>query len=177
MKLAAIFFLLMPMIAVAQHSPYTGQQSREIKSLSPDEIKQYLAGAGMGYAKPAELNGYPGPMHVLDLADALALTASQRETIGNLMKTHKSEARSIGERVIREERELEKLFRQGNADPAVLKNQVGKAALIQGEYRLSHLETHRQMHALLTPIQIERYNELRGYNAITHEGSGHHSSH
>ena len=30
--------------------------------------KQYLDGAGMGYARAAELNHFPGPMHVLELA-------------------------------------------------------------------------------------------------------------
>src|SRR5438876_506210 len=66
--------------------PYAGQQSREIKALSPEEIGQYLSGAGMGYAKPAELNGYPGPMHVLENADGLALTPEQRKQTTALMK-------------------------------------------------------------------------------------------
>ena len=43
----------------------------EVNALSPDEVQQYLAGAGMGYAKAAELNHFPGPMHVLELADKL----------------------------------------------------------------------------------------------------------
>jgi len=38
-------------------------------ALSVEQIEQYRAGAGMGYAKAAELNRYPGPMHVLELAD------------------------------------------------------------------------------------------------------------
>ena len=32
------------------------------QQLSPQEVKQYLSGAGMGYAKAAELNHFPGPM-------------------------------------------------------------------------------------------------------------------
>ena len=47
--------------AQAQHQPYAGQQQRDLKALSADEVKQYLEGAGLGYAKPAELNHYPGP--------------------------------------------------------------------------------------------------------------------
>jgi len=54
-----------------QLSPYVGQEQREIKSLSPDEVKDYLAGKGMGLAKAAELNHYPGPAHVLELASQL----------------------------------------------------------------------------------------------------------
>src|ERR1051325_5074999 len=81
----------------AQHAqPYAGQQEREIKALSADEITGYLAGAGMGYAKAAELNGYPGPMHVLELADQLKLTPEQKGSVRKLMEAHKAEARGIG---------------------------------------------------------------------------------
>ena len=51
--------------------PYAGQQTRAIKALSDDEIAAFLNGEGMGFAKAAELNGYPGPAHVLTLAQKL----------------------------------------------------------------------------------------------------------
>jgi len=51
------------------NSPYSGQGKREIKSLSQQEITGYLHGKGLGYAKTAELNQFPGPRHVLDLAN------------------------------------------------------------------------------------------------------------
>ena len=54
-------------------SPYAGQESRESKALSPQEVPDLLAGKGMGLAQAAELNGYPGPMHVLELAAQLQL--------------------------------------------------------------------------------------------------------
>src|SRR5512140_1710908 len=50
-------------------SPYAGEEKREIKSLSADVIEQYNQGEGMGMAKAAELNHYPGPRHVLMAAD------------------------------------------------------------------------------------------------------------
>ena len=49
-------------------TPYAGQQTRTIKALSDDEIAALRNGEGMGMAKAAELNGYPGPIHVLSLA-------------------------------------------------------------------------------------------------------------
>jgi len=67
------------------HSPYAGQHARQLKALSDDEVRQLLEGAGMGYARAAELNGYPGPMHVLELADKLGLSAQQREETRRLM--------------------------------------------------------------------------------------------
>src|SRR6187402_2678639 len=104
--------------AVAQHgghhshdvgasaSPYAGQQSRDIKALSEQEVRDLLAGAGMGLAKAAELNRYPGPMHALEIADPVGLTPEQRDRIAALMQRHKAQARKLGERIVALEREL-----------------------------------------------------------------------
>ena len=147
----------------AQHQPYSGQQGRDLKGLSVEEIEQYRAGAGMGYAKAAELNHYPGPMHVLELADKLGLSAEQRAATTQLMDAHKAEARAIGAKFVAAERNLEALFRSGKVEQAGLAKAVQEAASLQGEYRRSHLETHRRMRALLTNDQVARYDQLRGY--------------
>lgn len=152
--------------AIAQHAtPYAGQQAREVKSLSAEEVDQYLAGAGMGYAKPAELSSYPGPLHVLELADQLGLTPGQRARTRALMDAHKAEARAIGAKRVDAERALDVLFAKATVDQASLGRAVRAAAELEGEYRLSHLETHRRMRALLTEDQVAHYNLLRGYGA------------
>ena len=143
--------------------PYAGEQMREIKALSAEETRQYLAGAGMGYAKPAELNGYPGPMHVLENADGLALTPEQQQQTKALMQAHKEEAKAIGAKLVAAERELDALFRSKSAERGALEKAVSAAAQLQASYRLSHLETHRRMRELLTAEQIARYDALRGY--------------
>jgi len=147
------------------HSPYAGQHARQLKALSDDEVRQLLEGAGMGYARAAELNGYPGPMHVLELADKLGLSAQQREETRRLMESHKAEARTLGAKRVDAERRLEALFHRKGLDPAELEHAVKAAAASEAEYRLSHLETHRRMRALLTDEQVGRYAELRGYLA------------
>src|SRR5262245_58316557 len=83
MTLRPLFWLAclcvaLPAAAQAPSAPYAGQQNREIKALSPEEIRDLAEGRGMGLAKAAELNGYPGPSHVLELAAPLRLTAEQR---------------------------------------------------------------------------------------------------
>lgn len=150
-------------VAQAQHQPYAGDAGREIRALSPDEVKQYLSGAGMGYAKAAELNHFPGPLHVLELADKLGLTPVQRAGVKRLMEAHKAEARAIGVNLVEAERALDALFRSGKVGPDALAGAVHAAAAAAGEYRLSHLETHRRLRALLSAEQVERYDELRGY--------------
>jgi Spy/CpxP family protein refolding chaperone len=163
--------------AWAQASPYSGQHDRDIKALSPEEVNQYLSGAGMGYAKSAELNHFPGPMHALELADRLSLTEEQRRKTQELMRAHKAEARAIGAKLVEAERALEALFRSGQVDKTQLEKAVRHAASLQGEYRLSHLETHRRMRALLTDEQVRRYDHLRGYSAPGGQGGSTHKHH
>lgn len=136
-----------------------------IKALSSEEVEQYLSGAGMGYAKAAELNRHPGPMHVLELADQLKLTAEQRTATAKLMEAHKAEARKIGARLVAAERALDELFRGGAVAGDTLAQAVARTAVLEGEYRLAHLETHRRMRTLLSDAQLARYDALRGYAA------------
>jgi hypothetical protein len=150
--------------ACAHSQPYGGEQGRAIKALTDAQVNQFLAGAGAGYAKAAELNHYPGPLHLLELADPLALTPQQRAAIQELMDAHKAEARTLGARVVKAESELDRLFREGRATQAELAAAVQAAAASEGEYRLSHLETHRRAKFLLTQQQVDRYDELRGYS-------------
>ncbi|MGQ0509992.1 MAG: Spy/CpxP family protein refolding chaperone [Betaproteobacteria bacterium] len=171
--IAWLAFVSLP--AVAQHQGYAAAKDREIKALSPEQVQQYQAGAGMGYAMPAELNRFPGPMHVLELADKLLLTPDQRAKTQALMDAHKAEARVIGAKRVESERALESLFRSGKVDEAALAKHVRDAAALEGEFRLAHLETHRRTRVLLTEEQVARYVKLRGYgNGGSPSGHGGH---
>src|SRR4051812_23322414 len=97
--------------AIAQsQQPYAGLQSRPLKALSEAQIADLRAGRGMTLALAAELNGYPGPLHVVELADALALTPEQRTRMQVLYETMKAEAVPLGERLITQEAELDRQF-------------------------------------------------------------------
>jgi Spy/CpxP family protein refolding chaperone len=139
--------------------------AQPLKGLSGEEVSQYLSGAGMGYAKSAELNHFPGPMHVLELGERLGLSEQQRAATKQLMDTHKAEARAIGAKLVAAERALEQLFTKETVDQPTLAEGVRKASTLQGEYRLSHLETHRRMRKILTEEQVKHYDELRGYSS------------
>jgi Spy/CpxP family protein refolding chaperone len=168
--LAAVALALDASAAEPAHShrathPYAGQQARGVKALSDDEVNGYLAGAGMGFAKAAELNGYPGPMHSLEHAAALSLTPAQRAALEGLMHRHKEEARQLGEDVVRLEKELDALFATRAATPAAIDAKVAQIAAATGRVRASHLKTHLKTAELLTPDQIERYKAVRGYGS------------
>jgi Spy/CpxP family protein refolding chaperone len=161
--------------APAQHaSPYAGQEARAIKSLSAEEVRDLELGAGMGFAKPAELNGYPGPRHVLELADALALRPDQRERVEHSFERMQRRAVEAGAELIEAERALDALFATGDAEAATLEAAVARAAAARARVRLAHLEAHLEMRELLDAPQVEAYVQLRGYGHGGHDPSRHH---
>jgi hypothetical protein len=91
-------------------TPYAGMQTRPIKALSEQQVADLGAGRGMGLALAAELNGYPGPSHVLELADKLELSAEQRASMQGLFDSMKAEAMPLGTKLIEQEAELDKQF-------------------------------------------------------------------
>ncbi|MCP3981180.1 MAG: periplasmic heavy metal sensor [bacterium] len=157
--------IALPGIAAAQStkSPYAGEQSREIKSLSSQQVSLYMKGAGMGLAKAAELNRYPGPMHVLELDAELRLSDDQRAATEKLFHAVKDEARRLGAEIVELERELDGLFVAGEITETELTRRVTEIGKKQAELRLAHLRAHLKQRVVLTAEQTSRYVELRGY--------------
>lgn len=153
-------------------SPYAGQQARPIKALSPDEIEGYRAGAGMGLAKAAELNHYPGPRHVLDLAGPLGLTDAQRGQVQASFDRMQREARELGTRLVEEEAALDEAFASGSITSADLDARIARIAGLQGRIRAAHLRAHVETRAELGEEQVRHYDFLRGY-----AGGGEHRPH
>ena len=151
--------------APAPASPYAGQESREIKALSAEEQRAWLEGHGAGLARAAELNRHPGPQHVLELAQHLALSPEQEQRTRELMHRHKEEVRALGQRLVALERELDRLFARGApVDGAEVTRLAQEIGLVAGRIRAGHLRTHIEQTHLLTSEQVERYNRLRGYS-------------
>jgi hypothetical protein len=162
---SVLVLLFWSAVAHSQSSPYVGQKLREIKALSPQEISDYLSGKGMGLAKAAELNGYPGPAHVLELATELKLTPDQKARTEALFKNMEARAITLGKELVEEERVLDSLFASRSVTPEVLAGSLARIARFQGELRQVHLQAHLEQTALLTPDQVRQYNRLRGYGA------------
>ena len=117
----------------------------------------------MGLALPAELNGYPGPSHILENADALGLSAEQRDRTKALFEAMKAEAMPVGERLIEQEAKLDRLFADRQITPASLNAATEEIGITQAHLRQTHLKYHLAMMDVLSPVQVERYRELRGY--------------
>lgn len=147
-----------------QHSqPYAELIARPIKAFSSDQLADLKAGRGMGLSLPAELNGYPGPKHVLELAGQLGLDDAQREVAARLIASMQSEAVGTGTTLIELERRLEALFADQSAKSADVQNLTNQIGAAQSRLRSIHLEAHLRMRGALSPEQIRRYAILRGY--------------
>ena len=146
-------------------SHYAGQESRRIKALSEEETAALLSGQGSGFAKAAELNGYPGPAHVLELATTLGLGANQLAATETLMSAHRRRAQRIGAGLVAAEKDLDTLFAERMAGAASVDQATQKVAVLQGQLRAEHLKTHLLANAILTPAQVEQYSRLRGYGS------------
>lgn len=157
-------FALVASAAHAQHSqPYAGLEVRAIKALSAEQIAELKAGRGMGLALAAELNGYPGPVHVLEHADALRLSAEQAKRTRDLHAAMQAEAAALGERLIAQEIELDRAFADKTITPQRLAELSAAIGTTQGMLRAAHLKYHLAQAELMTPPQRQHYAALRGY--------------
>ena len=159
--------------AVQPHiSKYSGQEKRVIKSLSADDIKQLEQGKGWGLAKAAELNGVPGPIHILQMKDKISLSDEQEVKIKALYADMKFSAIPLGKQLIKLEKELNDSFANKTVNRESLMQQLAAIAEISKKLRYVHLATHLETPGILSTQQIHQYNQLRGYN----KGGMHHKN-
>lgn len=147
----------------AHHSDYVQMTDRDIKALSPQQIEELLKGKGMGLSLPAELNHTPGPLHLLQMRDALALNDAQSQKLDAVVKTMKADSIELGQAIVDAERQLDLAFKNHTANAASIDTLTQKIAVLMGKLRAVHLKAHLQATALLTPKQIADYDRERGY--------------
>jgi len=145
------------------HSPYVADRARAIKALAPDEITGLLEGHGMGLARAAELNDYPGPLHVLELADELQLSEMQREEVERIRVEMQATAQTLGAQIVEMEQHLDALFAESQATIDALDRMTAHLAEMKGRLRAAHLGAHIGTRSTLTSEQVALYNRLRGY--------------
>ena len=174
-------FLIFLSFAQSGHSPYAGEEKREIKALSSEDIEGYLKGRGMGFAKAAELNHYPGPKHVLDLVEELHLSKDQLDRTKETYDEMHKDAVSIGRQIVEKERILDNSFANQEIDEKNLMEMTVEIGRLKGELRAVHLKAHLAMKGILSSHQVDKYDELRGYqrNGGKHKHQHHkyHSGH
>lgn len=150
--------------AAAAGQPDADPATRSVAGLSEVQREGYVAGQGMGMALTAELNGYPGPRHVLDLAKELNLSADQIDQTRALFQSMQSEAQEIGAEVVAMERHLDNLFASGDVRSEDVSDVTRQISELKGRLRNAHLQTHITQYGILTADQNDEYQQLRGYH-------------
>lgn len=174
MKRLTIAVLTSILSTVAMATANSPLETEGPKTLSEKEIKGYLMGRGMGFAKVAELNHYPGPSHVLELKGELSLTEAQVVQTQNIYEAMLHRASTLGKQLLKKEKEIEALFSSQQADPRTLENLLAQSSSIKAQIRLAHLRAHISQKEILSGQQIKKYDELRGYTNGTQGHNEHH---
>jgi hypothetical protein len=171
-KVTILFLILMltPLSEVSAADPsykskYAGEEKRAIKSLSETDIEELESGKGWGLAKAAELNGMPGPAHLLEMKDEIALSTSQVGAIEDLYEKMKQEAIPLGLELIDLERKLNDHFANKTITFELLGAMLESIARVHKKLRYVHLSAHLKTPNILTPEQVALYNKLRGYSS------------
>ena len=169
----ALLLMAFPNVALSQthdgsHGPtpsaYAGEETRLITSLSEQDLEEIGRGGGWGLARVAELNGVPGPTHLLELAEDIGLTEQQRSDIEAIRAQMQADAIAAGERYVAAERALDDAFQQGPPDAEALEQLLAESGQARAALRLVHLNAHLLTLPLLTDAQVSRYSVLRGYS-------------
>jgi len=168
--LGVLLFFLIPFCAysASEHShksKYVGEEKREIKSLSESDIEELENGKGWGFAKAAELNGVPGPIHLLEMKKEIRLSSEQIQKIEDIYQKMKKQAIPLGLELIELERRLNNHFANRTITDNLLHKLLGEIVQVRKKLRYAHLSAHLKTPDILTLEQITLYNELRGYSS------------
>src|SRR5690606_20511315 len=147
-------------------APSPGTPGTGSRTLSPQEVNGLLAGHGMSMAAAAEINGYPGPQHVLELKEELGLTPDQRFATSRLVGLVLGQARALGQRVVDAEKRLDEDLARGDLRADQVRARLETIATLRSQLRFTHINAHIEQKKILTPEQIRRYYELRGRKVV-----------
>lgn len=150
--------------AAAQHAGHghaPGGQGHLVAQRCAEEFRKVVGeGRGFGMAFAADQNGYPGPMHVLELKETLKLTPEQEARARDLHAGVRAELPK-SQRLLDAERRLERLFADRMATEDNVRAAVAEIERARTDVRLVHLLAHVRTRGLLTEEQRRLYHQTR----------------
>ncbi len=127
----------------------------------PADRAGLLNGEEMGQAAAADLNGYPAPKRVLDLATDMKLSPDQKKSIQAISNETKSRAIELGKRIIAVEEELNDAFQSGLVSSKTVQESADQIGKMRSRLRALHLTAHLRVREILTPEQLDLYKKLQ----------------
>ncbi len=155
----------------AAHAAEAAREGTGIPALSEAQAASYLDGEAMWQASVAELNHYPSPRRVLELAEALELTEEQQRATTKLHEETRREAIRLGRELVALEQRLNRIFVWNQATADNTAKIVLDIGTLQTQIRLTHLAASIRQKPLLTEEQVRRYDELQGRGMDSGKGS------
>jgi len=143
------------------HGGGDAQPHRRVEACQIEFDAVVADGRGAGLAFAADQNGYPGPLHVLELKDTLRLTSEQETRVRALLEAMFAEARPRAARLAEAEARLQRIFAENGAEAGTVRTAVAAAEHARAELRLAHVLTHLRTHDVLTEDQRQLYHRLR----------------
>lgn len=113
----------------------------------------------------AERNLFPAPQTAIFMANDLGLDGAQRRRLHELQLALDSEMATIGRRIQAEEARLDRAFMENVIDSGRIDGLTARIGALQAQLRAARLRAHLATRDLLSPEQLLRYAELRGFEA------------
>jgi len=136
-----------------------------LPALPEETMAAYLDGRAMWMDSAAELNHYPGPRRVLELATVLGLSADQRQAVTAIQDESRQQAIDVGRQLIALEQRLNRIFAWGQASEDNILQTVTDIGTLQAKLRMTHLLASIRTRELLSRDQIDHYDLLQGYGS------------
>lgn len=127
----------------------------------PSDRDILLNGEGAGQGFFAELHGYPGPKHVLDMAKDLQLTEDQKRILQTIYEDMLGRAKELGHSIVNIEEEFDAAFAQGLVTVKSIQDDAEEIGRLRGKLRAVHLVAHAKTQKVLTANQLSLYKKLR----------------
>jgi len=162
--MAVAIVLAATSLAGAQHvhDGARGAEPHLVAVRCQQQFEQVIAdGRGFGLAFAADQEGYPGPLHVLELKDRLRLDGNQEREMQHMLDAMFAESRPAAARLLAAERRLGALFAGSTADEATVRAAVADVERARTDVRLVHLLTHLKTRDRLTDEQRRLYHAAR----------------
>ena len=113
----------------------------------------------------AERNLFPAPHTAIFMANDLGLSETQRRQLHELQLALDSQVATIGRRIQAEEARLDRAFMENVIDSGRIDGLTARIGALQAQLRAARLRSHLATRDLLSPEQLLRYAELRGFEA------------
>jgi protein CpxP len=95
------------------------------------------------------------------MAAKLGLSEQQKVKIKEVFKQNREQAKPIFDRLMTERRQMRTLVQADKTDEAAIRAQATKLAAVEGDMAIERAHMAKQIRAILTPAQIEKFKAMQ----------------